>query len=144
MAGAACGGTIAALKWGSNRSRQLQQRLSAVEAEWRLLAEHAADVIIVIDQGGQVRWVSPAVTAILGWRAEEWVRRSLDDLLTDEAGGMAAVRAAWTARGTVLRAYGFANRDEAAAAAREGRKPSRPALQNPGPQNASRGVHDCS
>ena len=30
-------------------------------------------------------------------------------------------------RGTVLRAYDFANRDEAAAAAREGRKPSRPA-----------------
>jgi len=31
----------------------------------------------------------------------------------------------WT-RGTVLRAYDFANRDEAAAAAREGRKPTRP------------------
>ncbi|MFM7035156.1 MAG: hypothetical protein ACKOYJ_08260, partial [Planctomycetia bacterium] len=28
---------------------------------------------------------------------------------------------------TILRAYDFANRDEAAAAAREGRKPSRPA-----------------
>ena len=32
-------------------------------------------------------------------------------------------------RGTVLRAYDFANRDEAAAAAREGRKPSRPAYE---------------
>jgi len=32
-------------------------------------------------------------------------------------------------RGTVLRAYDFANRDEAAAAAREGRKPSRPAYK---------------
>jgi transposase-like protein len=30
-------------------------------------------------------------------------------------------------RGTVLRAYDFANRDEAAAAAREGRTPTRPA-----------------
>jgi hypothetical protein len=29
-------------------------------------------------------------------------------------------------RGTILRAYDFANRDEAAAAAREGRKPTRP------------------
>ena len=29
-------------------------------------------------------------------------------------------------RGPVLRAYDFANRDEAAAAAREGRKPTRP------------------
>jgi hypothetical protein len=29
-------------------------------------------------------------------------------------------------RGTVLRAYDFANRDEAVAAAREGRKPTRP------------------
>jgi hypothetical protein len=29
-------------------------------------------------------------------------------------------------RGTVLRAYDFANRDEATAAAREGRKPTRP------------------
>ena len=29
-------------------------------------------------------------------------------------------------RGTVLRAYDFANRNEAAAAAREGRKPTRP------------------
>jgi hypothetical protein len=29
-------------------------------------------------------------------------------------------------RGTVLRAYDFGNRDEAAAAAREGRKPTRP------------------
>ena len=32
-------------------------------------------------------------------------------------------------RGTVLRAYDFANRDEAAAAAREGRKPTRPPHQ---------------
>ncbi|MFM1903749.1 MAG: hypothetical protein RLZZ440_1649 [Planctomycetota bacterium] len=32
-------------------------------------------------------------------------------------------------RGTVVRAYDFANRDEAAAAAREGRKPSRPAYK---------------
>ena len=32
-------------------------------------------------------------------------------------------------RGTVLRAYDFANRDEAAAAAREGRKASRPAYK---------------
>jgi DNA-binding transcriptional MocR family regulator len=29
-------------------------------------------------------------------------------------------------RGTILRAYDYANRDEAAAAAREGRKPTRP------------------
>ncbi len=29
-------------------------------------------------------------------------------------------------RGTILRAYDFANRDEAAAAASEGRKPTRP------------------
>ena len=35
-------------------------------------------------------------------------------------------RAMKVSRGTVLRAYDFANRDEAAAAAREGRKPTRP------------------
>jgi hypothetical protein len=29
-------------------------------------------------------------------------------------------------RGTIVRAYDFANREEAAAAAREGRKPTRP------------------
>ncbi len=29
-------------------------------------------------------------------------------------------------RGTILRSYDFANRDEAAAAAREGHKPTRP------------------
>ena len=32
-------------------------------------------------------------------------------------------------RGTVVRAYDFANRDEAAAAARDGRKPTRPAYK---------------
>jgi hypothetical protein len=33
-------------------------------------------------------------------------------------------------RGTIVRAYDFANRDEAAAAARAGRKPIRPAWRS--------------
>jgi hypothetical protein len=41
-------------------------------------------------------------------------------------------------RGTVLRAYDFANRDEAAAAAREGRKPSRPAYKWSGESRAAK------
>lgn len=49
--------------------------------------------------------------------------------------------------GTILRAYDFANRDEAAAAAREGGSlPGRltSGAMNHGPRNVSRGVRDCS
>jgi hypothetical protein len=50
-------------------------------------------------------------------------------------------------RPTVVRAYDFANRDEAASAAREGRTPTRPPYnwsKDPGPQNKNRGERDCS
>jgi hypothetical protein len=57
-------------------------------------------------------------------------------------------RLAWemkVSRGTVLLAYDFANRDEAAAAACEGRKPTRPPYTwSEESRAASRGTRNCS
>ncbi|MEZ5185466.1 MAG: PAS domain S-box protein [Candidatus Nanopelagicales bacterium] len=58
----------------------------------RLLAEHGKDVIARASDQGLLEWVSPTVTAVLGWRPDELVGRAFIDLLhaddhpsTDEA-----------------------------------------------------------
>lgn len=51
-----------------------QARLEASEARFRLLAENAADVVVVVKEG-LIDWMSPAVTDTLGSPPEHWVGR---------------------------------------------------------------------
>ena len=54
--------------------RQAAERaLAESEAQFRLLAENASDLVFRADNDGVTIWVSPSVTAALGWRPEELV-----------------------------------------------------------------------
>ncbi|MEI2785813.1 MAG: PAS domain S-box protein [Candidatus Nanopelagicales bacterium] len=45
------------------------------EARYRLLAEHATDVVVTGDQDGVLQWVSESITSLLGWQPAQWVGR---------------------------------------------------------------------
>lgn len=52
--------------------RQAAGRLSQSEERFRLLAENASDAVFLITEG-KIRWMSPAITRMLGWQPEEWI-----------------------------------------------------------------------
>lgn len=51
------------------------------EARYRLLAEHATDVVVTGDQDGILQWISESITSLLGWQPDEWVGRPFQDLV---------------------------------------------------------------
>ncbi len=48
---------------------------------YRLLAEHATDVIVLAGGDRRIQWVSPSVTQTLGWLPEDLVGRPASDLV---------------------------------------------------------------
>ncbi|MHB8335240.1 MAG: PAS domain S-box protein [Acidimicrobiales bacterium] len=58
--------------------------VAASEAQYRLLAENASDVIWRTDVPGRIEWVSPSVTDVLGWPPDALVGRLVSDLLGDD------------------------------------------------------------
>ena len=72
---------------------EAQQRLVASEAAYRLLAENASDVVFRGDAAGVFEWVSPSVTALLGWLPDELVGQPFFDLVhPDDEPRVRAVR----------------------------------------------------
>lgn len=59
------------------------------EAQFRALVQNSSDLIVLVDAHGAVRYVSPAVTRILGWRPAEIVGRPLAAALDDAQSGVA-------------------------------------------------------
>ncbi len=51
------------------------------EAEYRMLADHATDVIVRSSAGGGIEWASPSVTEMLGWRPEQVIGRTVGSLM---------------------------------------------------------------
>lgn len=51
------------------------ERLAASEERFRLLAENSSDVVMLMDMGGRITWVSPSLTPALGWSPAEWIGR---------------------------------------------------------------------
>ncbi|MFI5036201.1 MAG: PAS domain S-box protein [Acidimicrobiales bacterium] len=49
-----------------------RETLIASESRFRLLAENASDVVLETDGESRVRWTSPSVQRVLGWRPEQW------------------------------------------------------------------------
>jgi PAS domain S-box-containing protein/diguanylate cyclase (GGDEF)-like protein len=47
------------------------RELAAREAQFRLLAENASDIVWQASDSGQVTWVSPSITTVLGWDADD-------------------------------------------------------------------------
>ncbi|MDX2171076.1 MAG: ATP-binding protein [Deltaproteobacteria bacterium] len=61
--------------------RASEERLQRGEAHFRLLIEHTSDVIVLIGLDGIVQYISPAVTATLGYAPARLVGRGVFDLL---------------------------------------------------------------
>ena len=61
-----------------------ERRLAESEARYRMLAENASDIVLHIATDDRVEWVSPSVTAALGWDPQALVGRRLTDLVHGE------------------------------------------------------------
>ncbi len=69
-----------------NELRQSNQRLSASESRYRLIAENTSDVIWSMNpHTGRFNYVSPSVYKILGFTAEELMSGLVDDFLVPES-----------------------------------------------------------
>ncbi|MEI8080777.1 MAG: diguanylate cyclase, partial [Actinomycetes bacterium] len=58
--------------------------LAAAESKYRLLAENATDVVILISPTWQLTWVSPATQQVLGYEPAELVGTDTKDLIHPE------------------------------------------------------------
>ncbi len=52
---------------------EARETMIASESRFRLLAENATDIVIETDVETRMRWVSPSVLRMLGWRPDEWI-----------------------------------------------------------------------
>ena len=62
----------------SNNARVV---LGASEARFRALVQHATDIVMVLDERGEVTYVSPAVDTVFGRPADELIGSSFVDYL---------------------------------------------------------------
>ena len=61
--------------------RRARAEVECSEERFRLLAENSSDVVMWLASDGIVRWVSPSLTAALGWQPEEWIGKLGTDFL---------------------------------------------------------------
>lgn len=64
----------------SDRHHAVEQ-LASSEAEYRLLADSATDVIIRTGLSRTIEWVSPSVTEVLGWRSEDLLGHTVAEFM---------------------------------------------------------------
>lgn len=60
------------------RLREQSRRLSESEGRYRLLAEHASDVVVRSPANGGIDWVSDSVRNVLGWAPEDLIGKRWD------------------------------------------------------------------
>jgi len=84
----AAAGSVAGLSWRAHRAHEVRatweashRAVAASEARFRSLIEHAADLVIVIDDGGIVRDAGGSVERILGISPDDAVGATLGDLI---------------------------------------------------------------
>lgn len=79
-----------------------EQELSRKEAQFRLLAENASDLVYQTDVSGNIVWVSPSVTAMLGWRPEDLVGKpSTEFVFPEDLPRVSAIRPGLYAGGDI-------------------------------------------
>lgn len=62
--------------------RRGQDRLAA-------MVEHSSDVVMLVDETGDIKYASPGLVSTLGHRSADWIGRPLVDLIADEDRGAA-------------------------------------------------------
>lgn len=98
---------VARFSWREEHETHLRLQLAAElvrsEAHYRLLAENSVDVVAKFDADNRLEWVSPSVTAVLGWSPEElWGKRAEEiahpeDLASNQMGRAELQRTGTTA-----------------------------------------------
>lgn len=71
-----------------------RQTLAESEGRYRLLAEHASDIVIQTDGDGVVQWISPSIEQVLGWHPEDIVGTESIELVAPDDLSMARARRA--------------------------------------------------
>jgi len=66
-----------------DRSEQVrtERALAETSRQYRLLAENATDVVAFSGPDGEIEWLSPAVTHVLGWAPQDLLGTRLADLI---------------------------------------------------------------
>jgi PAS domain S-box-containing protein len=73
-----------AFNYATLQVRELYDELKANEARFRALIEHSSDLIMIVDRGGKIRYVSPASLRVTGRTQEELQERDLTDFVPSE------------------------------------------------------------
>ena len=79
-----------------------RRALVANERQYRVLAEHASDVVYQLDLEGRITWISPSVQRELGYAPEELLGRSSLDLIHPDDRPVAASARRARAEGRVI------------------------------------------
>ncbi len=73
---------------------EVAAELAASREGFRLLAENASDVVVRADNDGDIEWISPSVTALVGWLPEQLVGEPFANLVhADDLPGLRAAAA---------------------------------------------------
>lgn len=64
----------------TDRIRATRQ-IQLAEARYRRLADNATDFVVMTGEAGQLVWASPSIEQILGWRPDDLLGTTADDLL---------------------------------------------------------------
>ena len=62
-------------------SVRARQEIERSEVRYRLLADHANDIITIFDLDGYLDYLSPAVTKVLGYMPEDLIGRNVSDII---------------------------------------------------------------
>jgi PAS domain S-box-containing protein len=74
---------------------RLERQLRDSEERWRALVQHASDIVATVGADGTIRYVSPSVERILGYRPEDPISRNTSDYVPPES--VAGLRAQFDA-----------------------------------------------
>ena len=89
---------------------EAQAALAASERQFRLLAENAADVVI-LGHGDVITWASPSLNAALGWSPDEWVGGGLSSYAHEDDAPAVEAEQRLAAERATRRRYRLRGRD---------------------------------